>query len=333
MLYSIGLKLYLAWRLPRRLRLSVPVVCVGNISCGGTGKTPAVISIARHLTRQNIRVAILSRGHGGRFDGDYAVVSDNTQLLLTPDQSGDEPYLISQSLPGVPMIVGRDRRVTGQVAIDRFKPQILLLDDGFQYYQLQRDLDIVLLNGADPFEGGWLLPAGNLREPVGHVRRADALVLTGVEGQTMCSNSLGRFGLPQFSAVRKATQLQSSSGDTHDVQWLKNLAVGCFSGLGHPEQFEQSLVQSGADVRKSWRLDDHAAITQAQLQQFWQQAQQAGCQALICTQKDMVKLPSGCEQIPLYALQIEMVFDEAFWSWFDLRLQGITRGSSDDGSV
>ncbi|MHB1461404.1 MAG: tetraacyldisaccharide 4'-kinase [Armatimonadota bacterium] len=320
LLYAGGLELYLAWRLPRRQRLSIPVVCIGNISCGGTGKTPAVISIARHFVERGIRVAILSRGHGGHITGDYAVVSDGQSILLTPDQSGDEPYLIAQSLPEVPLLVGRDRRITGQAAIDRFHPQMLLLDDGFQYYQLQRDLDIVLLNGADPFEGGWPLPAGNLREPPSHLRRADALVLTGSDGQQMSLKPVQRIDLPKFKGTRQASCLRDTHGASVAVEWLQGRNVSCFSGLGHPEQFENSLLRLGAVLKSCRRLNDHQAITTTQLRQLWLEAKASGCEAMICTQKDMVKLPAGCDDLPIYALEIHMAFDEPFWSWLDARV-------------
>ncbi len=299
------------------------MVCIGNISCGGTGKTPAVISIARHFVERGIRVAILSRGHGGHIPGDYAVVSDGQNILLKPDQSGDEPYLIAQSLPEVPLLVGRDRRITGQAAIDRFHPQLLLLDDGFQYYQLQRDLDIVLLNGADPFEGGWPLPAGNLREPPSHLRRADALVLTGVDGQQMSLGRVQQMNLPKFTGTRRASCLRDVHGATVAVEWLQGRSVGCFSGLGHPEQFEQSLLQLGAVLKIRRRLNDHQAITAERLRHLWGEAEGLGCEALVCTQKDMVKLPAGCDDLPIYALEIQMTFDEPFWKWLDDRMAGI----------
>lgn len=223
------------------------------------------------------------------------------------------------------MVVGRDRRISGQAAIDRFSPQILLLDDGFQYYQLWCDLDIVLLNGADPFEGGWPLPAGDLREPAGHVKRADVLVLTGVEGQLMHTEALTRFGLPLYTGCRKSVRLQHQDGAVLDMDWLQSKPVGCFCGLGHPEQFEQGLTKLGADLRKSWRVGDHQAVTTSQLHGYWQQAQHLGCQALICTQKDMVKLPADCGSLPIYSLQIEMVFGADFWQWLDASVEAMLR--------
>ncbi len=320
-LYTAALELYLRWRLPRRQRLSVPVVSIGNISCGGTGKTPAVISIARHLLEHGYKPVILSRGHGGHYDGDHVVVSDGNSLLVQASLCGDEPYLMAQSLPGVPLIVGRDRRITGQIAIDRFKPDLILLDDGFQFYQLERDLDIVLVKAADPIEGG-ILPAGNLREPISHLRRAHAMVMTG-EGKYSIPRQPPVSLIPVFTAHRKPTSLVDIHGRHYSIYVLERMPVGCFCGLGNPEQFEQSLQSLGADIVCSWRLRDHQPVSISQLNEYMSVVSERGGKMLICTQKDFVKLPPSVNDDFVRSLEITMQFDDTFWPWFDVRIRGL----------
>src|SRR5579862_6408753 len=181
-LYSAGLSAYLAAErigLRRRTRLSVPVISIGNISTGGTGKTPMTQSLSRHFQDAGWRVAILSRGYRGAREGAEAVVSDEAgKVLLSAEEAGDEPVLLAKSLPGIPVIVGKDRRRSGRMAVERFNPQFVLLDDGLQYWQLARDLDVVLIDAKRPFDNGYPLPRGLLREPKRNIRRASVIVVT-----------------------------------------------------------------------------------------------------------------------------------------------------------
>lgn len=159
-------------------RLPRPVVSIGNIAAGGTGKTPVTAHIARLLIGQGLSVAVLSRGYGGTLEGRCAVVSDGTSMLMTAEECGDEPYLLASTMPGLIVVIGPDRYQAGCLALERLNVDIFLLDDGFQHLRLQRDLDILLLDCAKPFGNGWTLPAGLLREPPAAVRRADLIIRT-----------------------------------------------------------------------------------------------------------------------------------------------------------
>ena len=187
-LYDFGLEAYLAserWGLRRRGRLPISILSIGNLTVGGTGKTPMTQYLCRCLQAHGKRVAILSRGHGGESQS-VRLVSDLTgPVLLSAAEAGDEPVLLARTLPGVPVLVGKDRRLSGREALRRFGLDALVLDDGFQFWQLQRDLDIVLLDARCPFDNGFSLPRGLLREPKRHLRRAGIVVATRSGGLTV----------------------------------------------------------------------------------------------------------------------------------------------------
>ena len=170
-------------------RLPCTVISVGNIVVGGTGKTPAVIAIAKQLQADGVRVAILLRGYKRQSREKITIVTDGEKRFCTAAESGDEADMMARLLPGIPIIVGRHRYAAGQLAITRFKSEVLLLDDGFQHRQLHRDVDIVTIDATRPFNTGQLLPAGTLREPVTALRRADMLLLTRTD-------SIGRRDIP-----------------------------------------------------------------------------------------------------------------------------------------
>ena len=177
---SNGFLLTERWGLRKRFRplnvhgQPVPVIVIGNLSSGGTGKTPMAALVVGLLQAQGKRAVLLSRGHGGSNEAGRVprIVSDGNQVLLTPGEAGDEPVLLANYLPGVPLVVCRDRRQSAQLAIERFAPDVLVLDDGFQHWRLYRDLDIVLLDAQNPFDNGFVLPRGKLREPPSHLSRA-----------------------------------------------------------------------------------------------------------------------------------------------------------------
>ena len=175
--YNIGLL--------KTKRLPCPVISVGNITVGGTGKTPLVMLLARGLKERGIKIAILSRGYKRKKNSD-SLVSDGQNLFLSPEAAGDEPYLMANALKGVPILVGKDRFMTGQMALERFGVRGLLLDDGYQHLHLHRDLNILLIDSNVGFGDGHLLPRGILREPLSHLQRADLFVLTKVEDIKAC---------------------------------------------------------------------------------------------------------------------------------------------------
>lgn len=335
--YSGGLKLYLLlYRagVRKQARLSKPVISVGNITSGGTGKTPLVAMICSSLANRGIRAAVLSRGYRGMFEHSAAVVATPDRLELTPRQAGDEAYLLAHLLPETPVLVGKDRRRTGTMAIERFQPDVLILDDGMQFYQLYRDLDIATVNALDPFHNGWTLPRGLLREPPSHIRRAQVIVVTNSDrvapsGLTRLLQHLARLAPASevFTATTVAHALHPLDRSAAiPVEWLQGKRVATLCALAYPQAFEEQMRALGAEVVHAARLPDHEEPTMAQLQEFVAQAATRGAEAVIVSQKDAVKLPPINRPLPFYALGSTLAVDDT--DRFLKRIMAVVRQSS-----
>ena len=319
--YSAGLKAYLLpYRIGirRQAQLPCPVISIGNLSVGGTGKTPMTQLVCRLLTKRGVKPCILSRGYRGKHEYGQGVVSTESRVELNASDAGDEAYLLARSLPGVPVIVGKDRRKTGRMAIERFHPDAVVLDDGMQFYQLRRDLDIVLIDAQRPFDNGWTFPRGLLREPPSHIRRAGCVVITNVD--KVDQRSLGQVRqqverlartLPIFEArycARRLAPLDGSSDRT--VEWLRGRKVAALSGLGNPENFERQIIAGGGVIVHSLRLGDHDQPTMTALTEMMEEAQRSGAEAIIVTEKDAVKLPPIGRPLPFLSLEVAMQIDD-----------------------
>lgn len=318
--YCASLELYLlpyTLGIRKRGRLPCPVLCVGNLTTGGTGKTPMTQTLCRLLQAQGRRVVVLSRGYGGKNEYGCAVVSDGENLLLTAAESGDEAFLLASSLPGIPVVVGKDRRVTGRLAWERFRPEVIVLDDGMQFWQLHRDLDIVLLNACEPFDNGWTFPRGLLREPPSHLRRAGIVVLTNAQraGASQIAAVKQRVAqlaptCPILTADLNPTEITALAGKMNQpLSWLRGRKVAALSALGNPAGFEAMLEKLGADLVARYRFRDHKKITDEELVRVCKEAQAAGAEVVVTTEKDAVKLNSQSATAPLFALQVEMQVD------------------------
>ena len=314
----------LAWMLPfaagvrRRRRLMRPVVSVGNLASGGTGKTPFTILLCRIAQRLGAKPVVLIRGYRGRLENNCGIVSDGERVLLSPAEAGDEAVLIARELPGVPVLVGRDRRKTGGLAIRRFDPDLLVLDDGMQFLQLQRDLDIALADAARPFDNGWMLPRGLLREPPSHLRRANAVVLTGsragdVSGQAKADGRI-RDIAPNAAIMHAeavATGLRRlNGGPDADVSALSGRKAALISGIAHPERFHALAESLGLEAVLVERVADHDLISPDRWQQVCSKAMRAGAQMVITTAKDAVKSPQLPSEPPIYSLDIRLHLQE-----------------------
>lgn len=268
--------------------LPCPVISVGNLSVGGTGKTPVVAMIARHLLQQGRRVAVLSRGYGGSLQGDVAVVSDGENLLLNPEQCGDEPYLLASTVPGLILLVGGDRFRSGMLAFERFRPDLLLLDDGFQHIRLKRDLNILLLDGKAPFGNGFTLPLGILREPRSAVRRADLVIFT----RYSPGMALPEITVPYCCADHAIGRFYrlDDGAELLDMALQNETLVVAFAGIAKPDSFFDGLHRRGITLSATLPLPDHASYNQEQLAAVDSFVQENSPGWILTTEKDGVKL-------------------------------------------
>ena len=271
----------------RQERLPCPVVSVGNLTVGGTGKTPTVILLAAMLRERGRRPAVLSRGYGGSTRAPVTIVSDGQRILAGWRESGDEPVLLARALPGVPVLTGPRRILTGRVAVERFGADVLILDDAFQHRALFRDLDIVMLDAARPFGNGSLLPRGPLREPQGALSRAHLLIRTGGTQRA----DFPVLPLPAFRGVHQPRELvEAATGRTLPLTELKGARVCAFAGIGSPEAFRQSLTTLGAEVVAFQAFPDHHPYTAADLEALRSRAGKCGAGRIVTTEKDGVRL-------------------------------------------
>lgn len=281
----------------RARRLSCRVVCVGNLTVGGTGKTPLVLALADALVRQGAKPCILLRGYGGSAP-DGAVVSDGREVLLDWRRAGDEAVLLARRLPGVPVVVGGDRVRAGAQALARFSPDVLLLDDGFQHRRLHRDVDLVLLDAADPWGGGRLLPAGRLREPAAGLRRAHAALVTRADeagDREALRRAVAGWGIARMAWARHrpAALVESGRGPERPPDALRGRAVFALSGIGRPASFHRTLGALGARVVGAETFPDHHPYGEADRTAVSAAAAASGAEWIVTTEKDLVRLEDG----------------------------------------
>jgi tetraacyldisaccharide 4'-kinase len=306
------------WQNASQSNLTVPIISVGNITTGGTGKTPAVQWLVKQLQARERHPAVVSRGYGGKLSQAGAVVSDGRKVLLSAERAGDEPVLHARHLPGVPIIIGRDRNTAVQSAL-QFAPDVIVLDDAFQYWSLPRDVDLVLLDARRPFDNGCLLPRGHLRELPSGLQRATAIVLTRADAASAREKAATREQIRQWTkvpiweAMHQPTALRDeASGEEMPLEKLSGAAVAAMSALAHNASFFRSLKLLGARLVEELGRRDHHAWREAEVQGLVKRAQQAGAQFVVTTEKDAVKMQSAWTQpLPLYSLRIAWQVEEA----------------------
>jgi len=286
-----------------RHRLRGPVISVGNLSVGGSGKTPVVALVAALLVEGGRPVAVLSRGYGGTFSGDALVVSDGSTLLASAREAGDEPVMLARQLPGAVVAVGRRRDVVGRVVEERFGPRVHLLDDGFQHLRLQRDLDLLCASAADFADRP--LPAGRLREWPSAAARADAVLLTG----DAASAPPGWPAERVFTVRRRVVGFFDRAGAAcppPECPWL-------LSGIARPERLEQDVEAQGAGrlgVLGASTFPDHHWFSAGDLDGVARAAHLAGADSIVTTAKDLERLPPAWEPEPLRVLRIAAEVDD-----------------------
>src|SRR6266404_6258987 len=315
-------------RILRDSTLGVQVIAIGNLTVGGTGKTPVVEKFARELRDQGRNVAILSRGYRSKpppvhqwmlnklFLRDITtpprVVSDGKSLLLDSEMAGDEPYMLASNLKDVVVLVDKDRVKSGRYAIEKFGCDTLLLDDGFQYWKLRgRRQDIVLVDRQQPFGNERLLPRGTLREPPSHLARANTIFITKSDGDTTeLRRRIAQFNPTAgvIECIHHPLYLEDVfTGQRSGLEILRGSRVASFSGIAQPESFEQSLVQLGAELVYTKRFADHHRFTQQEVLNAINRSKKRQAQHIITTQKDAVRFPKiDRRDLPIYFMRVEI---------------------------
>jgi tetraacyldisaccharide 4'-kinase len=315
-------------RILRDSTLGVQVIAIGNLTTGGTGKTPVVEKFARELRDQGRNVTILSRGYRSKPTPLHQVllnklllredttpprvVSDGKSLLLDSEMAGDEPYMLASNLKDVVVLVDKDRVKSGRYAIEKFGCDTLLLDDGFQYWRLRgRRHDIVLIDRQEPFSNDCLLPRGLLREPPSHLARASWIFITKSDGQTEeLRRRLTQFnpGAGIIECIHHPLYLEDVfTGQRAGLEMLKGLKVAALSGIAQPESFEQSLVKLGAELVYAKRFADHHRFTQQELLNVINRSKKRQAETIVTTQKDAVRFPKlDRRDLPLYFMRVEI---------------------------
>ncbi len=319
------------------------VVVVGNLTMGGTGKTPVVEKFARSLQQRGRKVAILSRGYKSkdqRKESLFAriwrvyvkgapppppkIVSDGDEVLLDSELAGDEPFMLARNLPGVVVLVDKDRVKSGHYAIREFGCDTLVLDDGFQYLPLKGRLNLLLVDKSNPFGNHCLIPRGVLREPVKHLKRASYVFLTKSDGKPDPElEALIHKHNPDVDIIECAHKpqfLAEVNGDGRlELEELRKRRIGAFSGIAIPESFEAFLRNFGANLLYTKRFLDHHRFDLEELNEIFREAEEADLDFIVTTEKDAVRIPPEMKfPIPFYFLRLEIEilrgvedFDEA----------------------
>ncbi len=315
-------------RILRDKTLGVQVIAIGNLTVGGTGKTPVVEKFARELRDAGRNVAILSRGYRSKpmplhqkflnkilLREDRTpprIVSDGKSLLLDSEMAGDEPYMLASNLKDVVVLVDKDRVKSGRYAIEKFGCDTLLLDDGFQYWDLRgRRHDVVLIDRQQPFGNEHLLPRGTLREPPSHLARAHTIFITKSDGQTAALRErIGKWNSTAaiIECIHQPLYFEDVfTGERRGLELLAGKKVASLSGIAQPESFEQSLIKLGGELVYTKRFADHHRFTQQEILNAINRAKKRQAEIIVTTQKDAVRFPKiDRRDIPFYFMRVEI---------------------------
>ncbi len=307
-------------------RLNCFVISLGNITVGGTGKTPTAQRLAKEIRDMGYRVVILNRGYRAKFYGEVGIVSDGKNLNMDATEAGDEAYMLAKHLPNVPVLIGARRAVTGQYAIENFGAQVVILDDGYQHWQVIRDLDILLIDAVSVFGNGHLLPRGTLRESISHISRASVCLLTKVDQAQEGSRDLIRQTVRKYNSsallvesiheprclIPLAEWSTDLAGEGISVETINGRKVMAVSAIGNPASFERTLRDLGAEIVSSLRYPDHHDYTVPEMEDILRQADSFAAEMIIVTEKDAVKIPDEVAKenwrIPIYVISVEVKF-------------------------
>jgi tetraacyldisaccharide 4'-kinase len=320
--YSVGLL--------RSVRVTRPVISVGNLTLGGTGKTPTVMTVCRFLLAQGHRPAVLSRGYGGRNEKKIRVVSASTGIESGPEEVGDEPSLMADRLPGVSVVVSSDRVAASEYAIEKLQSDVLVLDDGYQHLRLKRDLNLLVVDAVDSFGNGQVFPRGTLRESVGQLGRADVVLLTHV-GRPDETAELQKFirryrpDMPIFTSRHRIVALVPlGGGSSLPFENFKGMRLVAAAGIGQPDRFIRILQAGETDVATACLYPDHYRYRGEDLDEIEAEAKRREATAIVTTEKDAVRIRKlGRPMKAWWAARLELVIDQS--EAFESMLGGVFR--------
>ena len=327
-IYGFGLRvnlwMYEAGILSAR-KLDCCVISIGNITVGGTGKTPTAQRVAMTIKNMGYRVAVLNRGYRAHWDKPIGVVSDGEKIYMNSYEAGDEAYLMAKTMPGVPVVIGRNRDVTGSYAVEKLNAEVIIMDDGFQHWQLKRDMDIVLVDTQNLFGNGVMLPGGAMREPLSHLNRADILLFTRSDRSSQLTRTSLAESIRQYNKTAPIVESIHHTKEFVEIaDWykgiqekpvlmeeLKGKRVIVFSAIGNPLSFEQNVSGCGLDIVEAIRYPDHHDFGMPEMQYISERARELNADALITTSKDAVKIPTefiySNHEIPLYVMNMDIM--------------------------
>jgi tetraacyldisaccharide 4'-kinase len=315
-----------------------PVISIGNLTAGGTGKTPMTVHLTKLLLSLSLKVMIVSRGYKSLNEKAITVVSDGSKILCDAQIAGDEPYLMARLVAHVPVVVGKNRYKAALAGLQHFDPDVIVLDDAFQHLALARDLNLLLLDAEDPVGNGYLLPRGPLREPVSALRRADAIVFTrSHQRPSEKHRELGRMihpnpvfhcrHTPVLRCVVPAMHLLDA-GEPFPPGLsegpLQGRSVFAFSALARNENFRSAVAGMGASVLGSMGFPDHHRYCRQDIDNLVHAARCAGCLALVTTDKDFVRLPRLKLPMELIVLGVDIDFGDAHDRWKSFIVEQLT---------
>ena len=293
-------------------KLRCPVISVGNLTLGGTGKTPVVEYIVRYFVNKGLKPVILSRGYGRDSKTSVAIVSNGDNILLKSDEAGDEPYLLAENNPTVPILVSKDRFLGGKAAISKFNPDVIILDDGFQHLSLARDYNITLINCIKPLENSHIFPAGPLREPISALKRADMILYTHSDEapDNCCENFIKRSDILKLETIHTFDKIvRMNDQKTVSPEELNKKKVVVFCGIGEPDSFIRKIRQLGAEVVQSETFPDHYVYKMDNLQSISETAEKLKADFILTTQKDGVKIKElMAPLLPIWIVRMKIEF-------------------------
>ncbi|PKL52587.1 MAG: tetraacyldisaccharide 4'-kinase [Nitrospira bacterium HGW-Nitrospira-1] len=329
-LYYIGLSAKRAYSLRHQKKLPYKVISVGNITVGGTGKTPLTIALAEEAKRRGFSPVVLTRGYKGSSKGP-CFVTRGKGLLLNADEAGDEPVLMAERLKDVPIVKGGGRYEAGLFALQNFNSQLsilnsqllFILDDGFQHWKLYRDKDILLIDSLNPFGNRALLPFGRLREPLGAMKRADIIVLTkckdpgGMQGRKVegIIAEIKKYngGAPVFLSGHSMVTASLQTGEEISLDRLKDRKVFGFCALGGPGSFKGTIAETGAVITGFRTFRDHYKYSREDMARIKLEAGASGAEWIVTTEKDMIKIRDLDLPENIIIIGIDFLIDKGFY--------------------